>query len=416
MFTVKDGHSLMRSPIVLISTSLLLFLLLAILVPWKDVYRFFFFAGVMPGVIWALYQGEKPLCMGARSIKALILLVLYLSLNSFLVSSAPLKDSVDSFRWGGEILFLIMGILYASEHWMRRPIIFGRLILSGVFLASVLVLMPYVTNGFFDLRLVGVGFLEHPIQGASSLLVLWAIGFALMGFATSVQAADWLLIALSGLAMLTVAVFSQSRGPVIASVITVLLMTGPWLIAHPRSKLWLYIIFGVSLGGFWVLLPQDYADWFFEMMMSRGLSYRPEIWSSVLEYAANHWIFGSGAATEFVDTSAGAALKSELGFEFAHSHNIFLEIFLIGGVFALFILLSTICVALKRLWEAPVSGRSKLLAVSVLLVVIMVNFTDTAHPISSPSANWMLLWLPLVFWFSTVYSLRSDHSHDVENQ
>lgn len=410
---------MIRSPKVLINVSLLLFLCLALLVPWKDVYRFFFFAGVMPGVIWAFSRGDRPASLREPAVKALVILILYLSVNSFLVSEAGLEDSFDRFRWGGEVLFLMMGILFASELWMERPRFYGFLFLCAVFVSGMLVLLPYLLNGHFNSRLEGLGFLGHPIQAASTLLVLWAIGVALMSFASTTRSVDRSLLLLSGVIMVSVAVFSQSRGPVIASAITVLLLTVSWFATNPKSRNLIFLVpltaLGV-LGVLWALLPYQYTGWFLDMMTDRGLSHRPEIWLSVLQYASSHWAVGVGAATEFVDTAAGAALKSELGLVIEHTHNIFLEIFLIGGVVALSLLLGTIYFILRRLAESRSSVGSKLMGASILLVLVMVNFTDTARPLSSPAPDWVLLWLPLVFLASGVFWLRAGRPVGIDRE
>ena len=169
---------MIRSPKILICKSLLLCLFLAILVPWKDLYRLFFFAGVMPGVIWAFYRGDRPASLREPAVNTLVILVVYLSLSSFLISDASLKASFDRFRWGFEILFLILGTLFASELWVRRPRFYGTLFLCAVFVSGLVALVPYWLAGHFNTRLEGFGFLGHPIQAASTLLILWAIGVA----------------------------------------------------------------------------------------------------------------------------------------------------------------------------------------------------------------------------------------------
>ena len=408
---------MIRSPKVLICASLLLFLFLALLVPWKDLYRFFFFAGLMPGVIWAFYRGEPPAGLREPAVKTLVILVVYLSLSSFLISDASLEASFDRFRWGIEILFLIFGTLFASELWMRRPRFYGTLFLCAVFVSGLVALVPYWLAGRFNTRLEGFGFLGHPIQAASTLLMLWAIGVALMSLAPKIRFFERALLVLSGLIMVSIAIFSQSRGPVIASTITVLCLSVSWFSKHstPRNLIfWVPLTVLGFIGSLWVLLPEQYTDWFLKMMTDRGLSYRPEIWASVLKNTSSDWIVGIGAATDFVDTAAGAALRSELGQVFLHTHNIFLELWIKGGIVALVMLLGTIYFILKCLAYSSCSVRSKLVAVSILLTFIMVNFTDTARLLSSPAADWVLLWLPLVFLASFSFWLQAGESVDID--
>jgi O-antigen ligase len=409
---------LIRSPKLLICASLLLFLFLALLVPWKDLYRFFFFAGLVPGVIWAFYRGERPASFREPSVNTLVILVVYLSLSSFLISEASLKASFDRFRWGFEILFLIFGTLFASELWMRRPRFYGTLFLCSVFVSGLVALVPYWLAGRFNTRLEGFGFLGHPIQAASTLLMLWAIGVALMSLAPKIRFFERTLLILSGMVMVSIAIFSQSRGPVIASAITVLSLSVSWFSKNNRPRnliFWVPLTILGFIGALWVLLPEQYTDWFLKMMTDRGLSYRPEIWASVLKNTGSDWILGAGAATDFVDTAAGAALRSELGQVFLHTHNIFLELWIKGGIVSLVLLLGTIYFILKCLAYSSCSVRSKLVAISILLTFLMVNFTDTARLLSSPAADWVLLWLPLVFLASFSFWLRAGKSVDIDS-
>lgn len=410
---------MIRSPKTLICASLLLFLFLALLVPWKDLYRLFFFVGVMPGVIWAFYRGDRPATLREPAVITLVILVSYLSLSSFLVSDASLEATFDRFRWGCEILFLIFGTLFAFELWIKRPRFYGTLFLCAVFVSGLVTLVSYWLHGNFDARLEGFGFLGHPIQAASTLLMLWTIGIALMSLAPKTRLFEHALLVLSGMVMVSIAVFSQSRGPVIASVITVLALSVSWFSKNntPRNLIFWVPLTSLGFTGlFWVLLPAQYTEWFLNMMTDRGFSYRPEIWASVVQNASSDWIFGVGPATDFVDTAAGAALKSELGLVFLHTHNIFMELWIKGGIVSLLLLLGTIYFIARRLVYSKCSVRSKLIGVSILLVFAMVNFTDTARLLSSPTADWVLLWLPLAFLAAGSFWLRAGEFVDIDSR
>ncbi|MDX1634986.1 MAG: O-antigen ligase family protein [Marinobacter sp.] len=390
------------SPGMLINVSLLAFLFLALLVPWKDLYRVFFFLGVMPGVLWSLKRYGLPAQFRSAAPCLLALLIIYLACNSFFVSAVGFSESLDQFRWGIEVLFLMGGVLIAGNVWIAQPRRYGLLFLSAVAFAGLSVLIPYLWEGKFSTRLAGYGFLSHPIQGASTLLVLWTMGVSLLGLANAGRWLDRILVLASAAIVIAVAVFSQSRGPVIAGILMLLLAVAARGISVPRLRLWslLAVAGGLALVagiGWWASETPD--SWLYQVMTQRGFSYRPEIWSAILANCQGFWLWGEGTSTDFANTAPGSVLKETMGYAFDHSHNLFLQTFLAGGMFALTLLLLAIGIMVFRLFRLYGVSRSPvaLTGLGVMLVTVMVNFTDTARLLSSPTPDWVLLWLPLFF-------------------
>ena len=140
------------------------------------------------------------------------------------------------------------------------------------------------------------------------------------------------------------------------------------------------------------------------MLTARKLSYRPEIWSAVINNLKDHWLIGVGTATKFSDTVPGIVAKKNTGFIFDHAHNIFLQVWLSGGVLALFMLLGALASMIRKLFtmEVRLKRQPVFAGSAVLIVFFMVNLTDTAIPISAPRPDWVLFWLPLLFVTSLV--------------
>lgn len=390
------------SPGWLTNVSLLTFLFLALLVPWKDLYRLFFFAGVMPGVLWNLKSVGIPGPLKTRASLLMMGLVAYLGCSSFLVSDVAFIENLDQLRWAIELLFLITAVLVSGNYWVRSPRLYGLLFLGAVVIAGLSALIPYLWAGNFSARLAGFGFLAHPIQGPSTLLVLWTIGIALLGLANAGRWVDRLLVLVSFSTVIAFALLSQSRGPVVAAIATLLLAIAARGISVPKIRVWALLAVAISLASvigiaWWAAETPD--SWLYQTMTQRGLSYRPEIWAAVLANCQNFWLLGVGASTDFIDTVPGTILKQDMGYVFHHSHNLFLQTFLVGGVLALALLLAAVGIMTVRLFRLYEMSRSPaaLTGLGVLLVTIMVNFTDTAQLLSSPTPDWVLLWLPLSF-------------------
>lgn len=387
-----------------INVSLLAFLFLALFFDNADVYRFFFFAGVMPGVLWFFWKSTLPDLFKTMPTIIIALFISYLSFNSLLVSNASWADKVDQLRWGIEVLFLSSAIVLSSQCWLNSSRIYGRLFLFAVLLGALFALVVYIFQADFKIRLSGNGFLSHPIQGPSTLLVLWTLGFGLF-FVPSrspVRTSDYFLLFLSGLMVFFVAIFSQSRGPVAATLLTFSFSLFALYLVVPTVRR--QIIFGSSVAlifGVYFLL---YRDWLIRVFTARDLSYRPEIWSAVINNVETYWLFGVGSATKFSDTVPGVVAKESTGFVFDHTHNIFFQVWLSGGLIASLMLLGVMVSLIRKLFAKNFTNQYRLFFAgsTALVVLVMVNFTDTAIPISAPRPDWVLFWLPLLFVTSLV--------------
>tara|TARA_R110000823_G_scaffold315667_1_gene449311 strand:+ start:6878 stop:8137 length:1260 start_codon:yes stop_codon:yes gene_type:complete len=387
-----------------LNVSLLAFFFLALFFNDGYIYRLFFFAGVIPGVLWSFKKYGFSDCLKSTPAVFLASFIFYLSFNSFFVSEAGWESKFDQLRWGIELLFLSAAVILSSRCWLYSPRIYGRLFLMAVLAGGLYTLGIYIVQDDFLVRLSGNGFLSHPIQGPSTLLVLWSIGFGLYitPSQSPVRFLDHFLLFLSGVTIFFMALLSQSRGPVAAALVVFAFSLGALYIFTPAVRRW--IIFGVAIVfgfGLYFLLFQD---WLIDMLTARKLSYRPEIWSAVINNLKDHWLIGVGTATKFSDTVPGIVAKKNTGFIFDHAHNIFLQVWLSGGVLALFMLLGALASMIRKLFtmEVRLKRQPVFAGSAVLIVFFMVNLTDTAIPISAPRPDWVLFWLPLLFVTSLV--------------
>jgi O-antigen ligase len=389
-----------RSRQSLINISFLCFLFLAMLVPWADLYRFFFFAGVVPLTIWSFYKGDKPTAASSPIIIILVLLTAYLALNSFFVGQSEFNMIFRRFRWGITIVILIGSLLIVGDQWINRPRLHGRLFFLAVAVSGLAMIIPYLLIGDFSVRIAGVGILWHTIQASSILLVLWTLGLTLFSLAPDRQVKDFALVLISLAIVLIVIVLSQSRGPLLVAGITMLPAGLLFIFLLPKKhRLIPLVTVGVLIVSvasfFWSRqgLLSAYAD----LLAARGLSFRPEIWSAVIDQSSSTWLFGIGSATRLPDSPAGQVLLEQTGLVFAHTHNLLLEVFYAGGIIALVLLVLAMVFLMHKLMVMPVPLKVKVSGICLLGVILMVNFTDTVHPLSSPGPDWVLLWLPMVF-------------------
>lgn len=397
-------------PVKITSVNLLIFLALSLFVDFGDFYRAFFFLGVIPGVVWFYKNNGSLELFRQRSALFLFLIIFYLSLSSFFLNPVDFWGALNQFRWAVEILFFSLAIMISAQIWFESPVFHGRFFLVLLLCVGISIIVPYIFIGNFELRMHGVEFLSHPIQGPSILLIFWAVGASLLNLNSSLSemnVVDRLLLVVSAIIVFLIAVFSRSRGPIIANMVAFSLVLGStiiWCVGAKRAAI--FILCFCVVGSALVFSSDAVSHWLVQLFTDRGLSYRPVIWSSVIDGMNSYWTFGTGSAREFVNTVPGNLAKEKTGLTFSHTHNIFLQTFLVGGIFSILMLLAAIVDVTRKLiltWRDAGSGCFWCGLVG--LIFVMVNFTDTATLICSPRADWLLLWFPLFFVISFVQFL-----------
>lgn len=383
----------------LVSAAILLFFACSILLPWAEIGRFFFFGLSLPLAFYYVYKRKLPREFLSFPMLAMMVLVGYLVVNSFLLSDVSGHQDFRRLRWGVEIVLFLLAFTIACHYWIANPRTMGRsfALISG--LAALIPVSVYIVNGDFSERITGAGFLGHPIRGASTLLVLWAFGAIGFLLAKSrMGLLDWALLVVSGALVFLFVVLSQSRGPIGAAVLLFgLLLISVSLKSANRKSLFLW--------GSGLLVGLAASLWFsgayesiLEKVSDRGLSYRLEIWTAVIQHASSFWTFGVGQATDFIDTLPGKDLATDVGLTFDHTHNIFLQALLVGGVPALMlivVIIGSLVLRLALMKHESLEVRVGILA--LLLLVVSINVTDTIRFLSSPKPDWVLFWAPMAF-------------------
>ena len=391
----------------IINFSLVLFLIFSVSVDCKICQRACFFVGIAPSVLFLLARKDRPAWLKDPLIILIFVFIAYLSLNSFFVSDGNIEGKIKQARWGLEILVLVCATIVASEFWLSRPFFYGRIFLAMVAAGALLAMGFNFPAAGFSGRLSGFGFLHNPIQGASVLLVLWCIGFFLVTRDRKPDNVDILSMFFSVSVLLIYTVLSQSRGPLFSLFIIIILsifLLNKSISNKLNSKK--HIFAAALFGSFFALIffcCKMNFEYFKVLIFSRGLSYRPQIWNATLENAETFYLFGIGGATKFVDSPPGKQLFQEFGVSIVHTHNIFLQMFLIGGIVALLMFVLILIKTLSRFFEKSCSESVRSAAIPLFLVVMSVNFVDTVRPIIDPRADWILFWIPLLFLVSVTY-------------
>lgn len=228
-------------------------------------------------------------------------------------------------------------------------------------------------------RLYALGRLSNPVIGALSY-----------GFATVLAAHMFLtetrrLGRVGYLATILLFVFAivltGSRGAylALASAISV------GVLLHFPGK-WKLQVIGV-VGSLTALSAAAYLLLGPELLFSRALSFRPEIWSEFISrtIASNVWI-GVGTTTD-----SEFQLKGQL---IQHPHNVFIATFYYGGLIGLALYLGLILKAIQLL-SGMSQGNVRLLGSMLLAFSLTATALDGNELIAKVNYLWFLVWLPV---------------------
>ncbi|WP_342243637.1 O-antigen ligase family protein [Pseudomonas sp. OTU5201] len=306
---------------------------------------------------------------------------LYLAISIWymfvVVMSSDGWDEVRELKLPFYIALSLLGVMVAAMHLKER---FRDLLLLccifGGFAAGVTCLYLYVTQGYvLHHRIASVGVWRVIIPAAQATGAL-AIVTAMLGLEHRRHA--WVipavLLALVGYAAFLY--FNQSRW-VWVSLMLSLVGVGMLL----RSRI-VYVVVAISVVLIAVIMVFKPT-----LMMSRGLSYRPELWMGGFSLMLENWLYGLGFKEYWIQI---AELKTSA----RHPHNLFLDIGIRFGVLGLLLWIGIWCwagwAAFKHR-KAPV-GRA---AVALWLYSGVVVLTEGTAPWVKPSPIWFVTWLPV---------------------
>jgi len=220
-------------------------------------------------------------------------------------------------------------------------------------------------------RLEGIGEISHPILGA------YVIGAAVLFLLYEPPRQRGLqLLWLAALACLGVfAMLSQSRGAVLALVLTVI-MAPLWF--RDRHSRVFAMLAAIATGLAFYLV--------YDLIAQRGSSYRPEIFHAVVDMiAARPWTgLGLGAA---YDVSA-------VGKHFDHTHNMFTHIAVEMGLPGMLLWIMVWLYTLGEIIRARATLFGKILLGFWVYSTLAMQF-DAASLTGTPRAEWFISWLPV---------------------
>lgn len=270
------------------------------------------------------------------------------------------------------LVFLLAFPLLAQlgQARIRQLLLLGSALLAIAALVSIIKFYG-VQRVPLLFRLAGIGEISHPILGA------YVIGSAVLLMLYEPPRRRGLQVLwLAALACLgAFAMLSQSRGAVLALVITVVMAPLWFRDRHSR----VFSVLALLATGLAFLAVYD-------VIAQRGSSYRPEIFHAVVQMIAAHpWTgLGLGAAYEV----------SAVGMHFDHTHNMFTHVAVEMGLPGMLLWVMVWLFTLGEIVRARGTLLGKVLLGFWVYSTLAMQF-DAASLTGTPRAEWFISWLPV---------------------
>lgn len=255
----------------------------------------------------------------------------------------------------------------------------------NIFIASGLIVAALSTYELYNFvisyqpgsRFIGTGALSNPLL-SSHVFGLFSVLF----FAITITAENnktkfiYLLLALIFLIAVT---STGSRTPLLA-----LTTTAIWIAFILNNKKSFIIIFSSAM-----LLIIIYAI-YPEAIISRGFSYRPELWDITIDKIILKPITGYG-----FDSNSGFYISS-LDTTFREPHNIHLSILYFTGIIGFSLWCAMHAYALWVCWKNKLDPLF-IIGSALLIYGITAGMTEGGGLLPRPKEHWFITWIPLAF-------------------
>ncbi|MCW1243737.1 O-antigen ligase family protein [Pseudomonas sp. SAICEU22] len=353
---------------------LLWFLLAIALAPTNKVYQQGLIAFVwLPAILfaWPARHRLVELWRAQRLIYLSLLALTAWALVTLFWAEAP-----EPGREAKRLLYILVFLLFFPVFADGRPERVIRIMQwggAGLSLTALMAIIHFygVQHKPWVARLEGLGELSHPILGGYviGLAAIWMLHWVPRRIGLQVVWA--VALALLGIFV----VMSQSRGAALALLLSVLAM--PLYCRDQRTRVIAATALVLAMLTFWLLEP---------LVMARGASYRPEIFTSSLHMIAERPWGGLGVAADY-----RVPVNDRF---FDHAHNLFSHVAIQLGLPGLLLWCVAWFAVLREAWRA----RDTLLGRGVLgmwVFSFLAMQFDAASLTGTPRAEWFISWLPI---------------------
>lgn len=262
-------------------------------------------------------------------------------------------------------------IAYKDQQLLLKTLRIGALLAALAALINLYIY--YVAGPPAGGRLIGSGALRNP------LLTSHVLGFFCMywiaAWLTRSERRDWLPLLLA-LPLLAALLATGSRTPLLA-----LTLTSLWMLLMSGRRA-LYLVAGLVLAAGIIMALEP------ELLLQRGLSFRPQLWSEAIRQASEQLWIGHGYDSKFAFNIDG------LGWTLSDPHNVELAVLLELGLVGLSLWLLMYGLVLLRCLQQRHAGNFQL-ASALVVYGLSAGLTEGSNFFTRPNESWFLIWIPL---------------------
>lgn len=222
-------------------------------------------------------------------------------------------------------------------------------------------------------RLIGTGALRNPLLTSHVLGFLCTYWVA--AWLSRSERRDWLPI-LMAIPLLAALLATGSRTPLMG-----LALTSIWMLLMSGKRA-VYLVTALLLGAGAAYLVAP------EIILQRGMSFRPELWSDAWHQAGQHFWLGAGYESKFEFDIRG------VGHLLHDPHNVELAVLLELGMIGLGVWTIMYGFALVRCLQLRALPQFQI-ASALLVYGLCAGLTEGGNYLSRPNESWFLIWIPL---------------------
>lgn len=346
------------------------------LLPDRSVYHKLYYGLIcLPALFMAI---TKPSMV--RSLLREPIFIAFMAFTSWIWLSIGWTDAGESWtslaKWPLYVIMLFVAFTLLQRYDSSRFFISlnaAAAIFSLCTLYSLIDNASLLGTGF---RLIGTGALSNPLL-SSHLFGFFTVFWLVLAAMRSSRPSTIAINCAAAAVMLCAVLASGSRTPLLA-----LAFASIWLCVLRPNRQTLLLIASALIGAalFISIAP--------ELLLDRGLSYRPEIWKLAIGLIEQHPWIGHGY------NSPIAIPIASLGMTFSEPHNFALGVLHNVGLVGFVPWCLMQALALWTGWRNRHDWRF-VLASAWMMYGICAALTEGGGILSRPKEHWFLLWIPL---------------------
>lgn len=315
----------------------------------------------------------------------LIIFLAYLPLTVLWSSNPNAEDLIFSIKLSFYLL-IFANALKQNTLWLKKYFSYLGFIAAACALTTTVYFYGYLNNPFAE-RLTAWGDMQNSLW-AGTIFAFFAAFFAFALLTRHIDKSCKFIFTLSHISLwilITAALLTQSKGPIIALALSTLLLS-----IIIKSKKGMVTTLGMSIVAIALISINNEA---LSNLLSRGTSFRIDIWLASIEAIMQHFIFGHGVNHSVIIITPDSNL-------FVSPHNRLLAVLYHGGIVG----------GVLLLWMFyPVFARQKFISQStpflitlqgLIIFFILCSMSEGRYLVTRPNFIWLELWLPLFTYFS----------------